>query len=293
MVTSNTVRSVAVTAALSVVVGAMAAAQQPPAPPQAPQPPQGQQARETTTVSFSDPSRPGTLRVNVLTGSVTVRGSNRKDVAIESRGRDSGSGRGRNRPSDPAAAAGLRRLPPGGAGFTLDNEANSISINSSPWRGRLDYEIQVPSRTNLRITATHGSVLVEAVEGELEITSLDGPVTLTNVSGSVVANTHDGDLRAVMTGVTAQKAMAFTSFDGDVDVTLPSSIKANLKLHSADGDVFTNFDLDIKPTPPAAPQGKGRGRVVSNAGTYGLVNGGGVEFQITSFNGNVYVRKGR
>ena len=173
----------------------------------------------------------------------------------------------------------------------MDTEANAISINSSPWRGRLDYEIQVPNRTNLRITATHGSVLVETVEGELEITALDGPVTLTNVSGSVVANTHNGDLRAVMTGVTAQKAMGFTSYDGDVDVTLPSSIKANLRLHSADGDVFTNFDLDIKPAPPVSPQGKGRSRIV--AGTYGSVNGGGVDFTISSNEGNVYVRKGK
>ncbi len=45
-----------------------------------------------------------------------------------------------------------------------------------------------------------------------------------------MANTVNGNLIAVMPSVTDQKAMAFTAFNGDVDVTLPSSIKANLKL---------------------------------------------------------------
>ena len=295
MVASNAIRSVAVTAVL--FVGGAAAAQQPPQPPrgQQPQPPQaGQQARETTTVSFSDPSRPGTLKINVVAGRVTVRGTNRKDVAIEWQPRTSAP-RGNKRQPDPAAAAGLRRLTSNSGGFSLEQEANTNTIEiSAPPFNRTDYEIQVPSRTNLEVSAMNDAIVVEGIEGELEISSVNGPITLTNVTGSVVANTNNGKLIAVMTRVTAQKAMAFTSFHGDVDVTLPSSIKANLKLQSNQGDVFTNFDLDVKPAPKPTPQpqGKGRVRIDVDTPTYGSVNGGGVEFEIRSFRGNVYVRKG-
>ena len=43
-----------------------------------------QQAAQPTTdritVPFSDPERPGTLKVNLLDGTVTIKGSNRRDV---------------------------------------------------------------------------------------------------------------------------------------------------------------------------------------------------------------------
>jgi hypothetical protein len=292
MVMSNTVRWVAMTAALS-VVGGDAAAQQTPARGQQPQPPQGQQSRETTTVSFSDPSRPGTLKLNVIVGRVTVRGTNRKDVSIEWQPRGAPRG-GRGRP-DPAAAAGLKRVTSNSGGFTLEQEANTNTIEiSAPPFNRTDYEIQVPSRTNLEVSSVNDAIVVEGIEGELVINGVNGPVTLTNVTGSVVANTVHGKLVAVMTRVTDQKAMAFTSFHGDVDVTLPSSIKANLKLQSNQGDVFTNFDLDVKPAPKPTPQPQGKGRVRTDLDTptYGSVNGGGVEFAISSVHGNVYVRKG-
>ena len=41
--------------------------------------------------------------------------------------------------------------------------------------------------------------------------------------------------------------MAFTSLNGIVDVTLPASVKANVKLRSDQGDVFTDFDIQLTP----------------------------------------------
>ncbi len=44
-----------------------------------------------------------------------------------------------------------------------------------------------------------------------------------------------------MTRLNAAKAMAFTSLNGVIDVTLPASTRANLKLRSDMGDVYTDF----------------------------------------------------
>ena len=54
----------------------------------------------------------------------------------------------------------------------------------------------------------------------------------------------------------ADKAMAFTSFNGPVDVTLPATIKANLKMRSDQGEIFTDFDVQLRPPrrrPPTRP----------------------------------------
>jgi len=96
--------------------------------------------------------------------------------------------------------------------------------------------------------------------------------------------------------------MAFTSLNGSVDVTLPATVKANLKLRSDQGDVYTDFDLQVRqdssnpnPNPRVDTSRNGRARAVveiDNA-IYGSINGGGPDFEMRTFNGNVYVRKAK
>ena len=100
---------------------------------------------------------------------------------------------------------------------------------------------------------------------------------------------------AVLSRVTAQKAMAFTSLNGAVDVTLPASVKANVKLRSDQSDVFTDFDIQLtapKEPPVArdARQSGGRYRLEIDRSLYGTINGGGPEFELRSFNGSVLLR---
>ena len=97
-----------------------------------------------------------------------------------------------------------------------------------------------------------------------------------------------------LTRLTTDKAMAFTSFNGDVDVTLPATAKANLKLRSDQGDIFTDFDVQTRSSPAPAQstrRGDGRVRIEVNRAIYGAINGGGPEFELRTYNGNIYVRK--
>jgi hypothetical protein len=115
------------------------------------------------------------------------------------------------------------------------------------------------------------------------------------VAGAVVAHSVNGKITATMTRVAPDRQMAFTSLNGGVDVTLPASVKANFKLRSDQGDVFTDFDMQMRPA-PAAPEPRregGRYRIEVNNAIYGSVNGGGPEYEMRTFHGNVYVRKGR
>jgi DUF4097 and DUF4098 domain-containing protein YvlB len=138
-------------------------------------------------------------------------------------------------------------------------------------------------------------ISVENVEGEIEVESLNGSVTLTNVAGAVVANTQNGPITVTLSRVTADKQMAFTSFNGKVDVTLPASIKATMKMRSDNGDVFTDFDVQLQQSPPARTTrgNNGRTRIEVNRALYGTVNGGGPEIELRSFNGSIYLRKGQ
>jgi hypothetical protein len=247
-------------------------------------------------VPFSDPSRPGKVEASLLHGSIIVRGENRRDVAVVMRPGAPGPGRQIERP-ERSAPPGMRRLTQTGFGFEISEERNEIKIEASSFRpnnGTL--EIRVPLRTNLELGNVNGSVIsVENVEGEIEVESLNGSVTLTNVAGAVVANTQNGPITVTLSRVTADKQMAFTSFNGKVDVTLPASIKATMKMRSDNGDVFTDFDVQLQQAPPARTTrgNNGRTRIEVNRALYGTVNGGGPEIELRSFNGSIYLRKGQ
>jgi hypothetical protein len=253
-----------------------------------------QQNADQIAVPLSDASRPGLIDVSLVQGSITVRGTNRKDVLVTARPQSDDEDRPR-RHFD-ADASGLRRIPQT-AGFRITEEANRVRVSADSPNRSVTFEIEVPARSNLKLsTVNNGEILVENVEGELTVSNTNGGITLNNVSGSVTAGTTNGNLRASLARVTAQKEMAFTSLNGTVDVTLPPTTKANLVMRSNNGDVYSDFDVQLAPSAPKVEEnrsGNGRYRISRNRAIVGAINGGGPEFELRTFNSNVYVRKGR
>ena len=246
---------------------------------------------DRVTVPLSDASKPALIDVSLVSGSITVRGTNRKDVAVIARS-------AADRPSrrDDPDATGMRRIPQS-AGFRITEEANRVKVSSEHPNRQINFEIEAPSHSNLKLsTVNGGDVLVENIDGDLDVSNTNGGITLNNVAGAVNAGTTNGSVRATLTRVTAQKEMSFTSLNGAVDVTLPPSTKANLRLRSDRGDVYSDFDVQLAPSMPTVQENRdsnGRYRVRRNRSIVGAINGGGPEFELRTFNSNVYVRKGK
>src|ERR1700744_5573704 len=84
----------------------------------------GQDDPDRVTVPFRDQSKPGTLRVDLINGSVTVRGYDGKDAVIES----SGKGRDRVRRHARDVPPGMHRIDNSGSGLEVVEDNNVISI---------------------------------------------------------------------------------------------------------------------------------------------------------------------
>ena len=276
------------------------------------------------TVPFSDPSRPGTVKVNVLSGSISVKVGTGRDVVVttangrdadDARERERERARERNRPGattdDPTA--GLRRLTQP-AGVTIEEESNTISISAPAIAGFANLAIQVPAATSLVLRAVNGgAVEVEGVNGAIEVNNVNGSIRLTNVGGAVIAHATNGRVIASLRQLPADKPMAFTSFNGDVDVTLPGAAKATLKMRSDRGDVYTDFDVQTSQAPPRTQtqdnrrddtrnrnqnqnsnsNDRAKYRIEMDRSIYGTVNGGGPDFELRTFNGDIYLRKAK
>lgn len=264
---------------------------------------------DRTTVSFSDPSRPGLLHVALVTGNIVVKGADVKDVTIETHARQPdaehthGPGRWRfhspgQSDDDPEEESrGLHRLTQQPA-LSVEEQDNRMSVSASSFNRPADLEIQVPRRTSLELsTVNGGDIHVEGVDGELEVSNVNGAITLAAIGGSVVAHTVNGKVTATLARVSPQKPMAFSSLNGAIDITLPAATKANLKLQTDNGSAFTDFDLHTLPQSSSdsvvedTRHSGGRYRLNVNKVIYGTINGGGQDIEVRTFNGNIYVRK--
>jgi DUF4097 and DUF4098 domain-containing protein YvlB len=249
----------------------------------------GQDTGDRVTVPFRDPSKPRTLVVKVLNGGMTVRGYDGKDVIIDAHGSASRS----RRPS--SVPDGMHRLDLNNSGLDVTEDNNVMTVQAGMMRSA-DLTIQVPVQTSLRLTTLNGGrIQVENVDGEIEAENMNGAVLLTNVSGSVVANSMNGKVTVSLDHVTANKTMSFSTMNGAIDVTLPADVKANLRMRTDNGDIFTDFDVKLEGSHPAQVDDQrkngGRYRVRVDKTLYGTVNGGGPEIRFTTYNGSITIHK--
>jgi hypothetical protein len=192
--------------------------------------------------------------------------------------------------------AGMKQLSGSTSGLEVEEEDNVVQINTQSWKAATDLVIQVPRATSLEVRSTmDGAVVVEDVSGEIDINNINGPVTLTNVSGNTLVHTVNGDITVALARVAADKPLSFSTMNGDIDVTLPADVKANLKMKSEQGEIYSDFDINMTRQPAKSEAAEksepGKYRITFDKSLYGLVNGGGQEIGFNTFSGDIYIRK--
>jgi len=244
-------------------------------------------AGDRVVVPARNTTHPRVVNVHGTHGSITVKTYNGKEVIVETRGGRPGRGG-----SSSATVDGLKRidLPP--RGLTVEEDDNVVEVRTGGSQ-EAHLTISVPPDTSLHLRSTHGDVTVEGVKGEVEATSTNGEIRLTNISGTVVASTTNGSIKVVMDRVEPGKPLAFSSTNGNVDVTLPADFKANVKLRSLHGEIGSDFEIRFSGQPAQTTGGgkDGKFRVQFDRTIYGTINGGGTDASFSTLNGRILIRK--
>ncbi|HWB25325.1 MAG TPA: DUF4097 family beta strand repeat-containing protein [Chitinophagaceae bacterium] len=272
-------------------------------------------AQQSITVPLSDPGKSYKLDVGLLDGSIKITGYEGKDIIVDvqtdsTRQKHNQDGTGVNvntsvnvdlttqKHSEEGSNAGMRRINGGNSiDLSATEKDNTVSINSGFARKNVTVIIKVPQTTaSFKIgTVNNGNIYISNVNGTLEVTNVNGEIVCNNISGSVVANTVNGKVLVTFKSIDPKAAMAFSTLNGNVDVTLPADAKANMKLKSDRGEIYTDFDMAIDKSQPKTN--------VSNEGgyhhisiedwVYGKIGGGGPEIMMKNMQGNIYVRKAK
>jgi len=253
------------------------------------------------TIPFSDPAKRGKVKVHINYGSITIKGTARKDVLVKYKDgsdqeecqdcdeHDNEHNNGHGKSKD-----GLKRIAGGGMELEVVENNNFVQIESGSWNNKLDLEVEVPSGVDIEAdTYNDGDLMVTNIQGQLELNNYNGEITALNISGSVVATTYNGEIKVTFDKVTDATPMSFSTYNGDIDLTFPAALKATLKMKTEQGEIFTGFDIKVSSSGPVQVKD-------NRSGVYKLkidewkradVNGGGAEFTVKNYNGDIYIRK--
>lgn len=191
----------------------------------------------TTSVKFSDPRQPGTVKVSVARGDIDVAGADVAEVIVKS------DGRGQH--PQPPRKDGLRVLTES-VSFSLQEKDNVVTLDalSEGWGGPpSNLRITVPRNTNVVISSAYGGdVSCSGVSGNIEVKSLNGRVRLEDIVGSTLVETTNGEITATIRELHENKPVSFTSTNGAVVLHVPEKAKANIRLRTRNGSILTDFD---------------------------------------------------
>lgn len=238
------------------------------------------------TVALSDPAKSGKIKVDIKYGSITIKGTARKDVYVKySSAKDDDKRESKD---------GLKRVAGGGLDLEASEISNSIKVESNSWNVKTNLEIEIPSGMDVVAkTYNDGDILITNVQGAVAVTNYNGEITALNISGSVIATTYNGEVKVTFDKVTENTPMSFSTFNGDIDLTFPAATKASFKMKTEQGDIFTGFDMSIISSAPVQKKDTKSGafKLVIDEWKKGDINGGGPEITLKNYNGDIYIRK--
>lgn len=232
--------------------------------------------------TFDSNSASNRLNIMVEGGAIHVEGYAGNELIITAEGYE----------APPEKAKGMRALYAGGQednsgiGLSVSKEGNVIQLTSVGHQ-EIDYLIKMPNQASLQVNAgpRNEEVVIKNVKGEIEVKAHSDDVEIEGISGPVVANSISGNMKLSFDQLNTDKPIVISMISGDVDLILPATTKADFKLSSISGEVYTDLDINMM---QKEDQGRAYGmRKPIN----GSINGGGTPIQVNTVSGNIYLRK--
>ena len=146
--------------------------------------------------------------------------------------------------------------------------------------------LYLPKNLKLKINYNSwqaGDIVIKGMAGEVEAKSQVGDLEFIDVTGPIVAHTLSSDVEVTFSTLSSTSPTSLSSTSGDIDVTLPESVKGTFKMATVSGGVYTAFDFDFGE--------EAQVRRIMGQNATGKLNGGGIEVSLKTVSGDIYIRK--
>jgi hypothetical protein len=187
-------------------------------------------------------------------------------------------------------AEGLKAISAGGLednsgiGLSVVQSGDVIEVNPMSKRSGPKYDIKVPKSVKVfyeHSTAYGSKVVIKDISSEIEASTNHSSLWLENITGPMTINTVHGKIEAIFTEVNQSNPTSIISVHGLIDVALPANTKADLKMRTTWGEIYTDMDIDFEESGDSEK---------SSTKLSGTINGGGVSMDISTSHSNIYLR---
>jgi hypothetical protein len=181
----------------------------------------------------------GTLRLKSFSGRVTIAPSDRPEVVINAVRR--------------ATRSRLDRIK-----LDIRTQGSSVVVVDANRRDRTwwafagrnnvvetDFDIKVPSRTNLDISVFSAPVSVDGIEGSHRLNSFSARLSLNDVAGSIKAHTFSGAVMIREKTWDPDQSIDVDTFSGNVEVHVPETARGRVSFNSFSGRLNSEMPLTL------------------------------------------------
>ena len=177
-----------------------------------------------------------------------------------------------------------------GLGISVEEKGSTIEVNQVA-SADLAVKILVPKSVILSIVChkmpNAGTIICKNLENEIEISTDYNGIKLENVTGPVIVRALYGSVDATFSEH-IKGPISIASIYSVVDVTIPQDTKANVKLNSSNGTILASAELKIE-----MEKRNDDDMITYGGNVNGKLNGGGIDFKLTSEYGKIYLRKAK
>jgi DUF4097 and DUF4098 domain-containing protein YvlB len=224
--------------------------------------------RETENVERTLSLTPGgTVRLKTFSGRVTITGGSGNQVVIKAVRRAT-----RDRLND-------IKLEITQSGSVVDIDANHRVVERRNDNVvETDFDIQVPTDVKLDLRTFSAPITVTNVNGDVVVEGFSSEIRLTDVAGPKRVKTFSGAVRVQANAWNDGDDMNVNTFSGDVILRLPAAARGEIVFDSFSG----SFNSDLPVTLSSSSRRSFRGT---------LNGGGGTEFRLNTFSGDVRIER--
>ena len=224
-----------------------------------------------------------TGRLEIYLGRVTVEGHSGSEIIFTSM--DS-HGEKDERAAGLRAINGLGLDDNTGLGINVADKGNVVEVRQLKKMNSPDVKILVPK--GVIVSFSHesqygGEATFKNMENEIEVSANYNSVQLENISGPVTVKSVYGHVEADF-NTNLKGPISIVSIYGYVDISLPAATKANLKLSTSYGEILVAPEFKVE-------VGKQGDMVRYSDRINGKINGGGMNIDLSSNYGKIYLRK--
>jgi DUF4097 and DUF4098 domain-containing protein YvlB len=166
----------------------------------------------------------------------------------------------------------------------------SVNWSDHDYTVTYDFELQVPEQSSLILkTVNDGDILVKNVKGDFTVRNVNGRIELQDIAGLVSCKTVNGGIRAAFREDPIA-ACAFTTVNGDLDVSFSPKLAADFQLKTFNGEIYTDYPATYLPGKSGTERSeKGRYIYRSNRFQGVRIGAGGPEIRMETINGDIVI----